>query len=685
LNVKETVGGVYGDCEWSQVYQVCLLSRFANRVVWVLDKAEADTKDEIYRAVSKLPWGSIFSIDKSFSVDFKGGNRSIKHTNYGALLVKDAVVDYFNELEGSRPNVDPKNADVQLYAHLRRNQITIGIDVSGGSLHRRGYRLLGAKAPLKENLAAALVKRANKEWDDDITVADPFCGSGTLLIEAMYQHLDIPSNLDKTRFGFEALNRHDEEAWQTCLNDLRNKKQEAIAEAKSKGIAYFGSDKDSSVVRLAKENIKRAGLEDLINVKQQTLQDFSGVKNATKGIVLSNPPYGERLDDKQQLFPLYQQIGDKLKEHCQGWKVAILCSEDVLLKALRLSKDKQYKLNNGQIEVFWQISQIHKRDDVSTVEVTNDPAIEMVGNRLRKNKKRIEKWARKNNIECYRVYDADMPEYAFALDCYGESYQLTEYKAPKSVDAFGAMQRRMHFEEAVKQVFELRKSQLFFKERKRQKGKHQYEKMEEVKTFFTVTEGQGQFLVNLSDYLDTGLFLDHRPVRKMIYEMAKGKRFLNLFCYTSAASVHAALGGATSSLSVDMSNTYLNWSERNFRKNRLDQKAHTTQRADVLQWIKSARDEYDLIFLDPPSFSNSKKMDDVLDIQRDHVGLVEGAMELLSDDGTLIFSNNLRGFKLDTELSEKFNIEDISSKTIDTDFERNSKIHQCWLLRHNQR
>jgi 23S rRNA (guanine2445-N2)-methyltransferase / 23S rRNA (guanine2069-N7)-methyltransferase len=200
--------------------------------------------------------------------------------------------------------------------------------------------------------------------------------------------------------------------------------------------------------------------------------------------------------------------------------------------------------------------------------------------------------------------------------------------------------------------------------------------------FFTVQEGHAKFWVNLIDYLDTGLFLDHRPLRLKIAEHSQGKKFLNLFCYTATASVHAALGGATESTSVDMSNTYIDWARRNFELNKINLYAHKLVQADCLQWLNECRNGYDLIMLDPPTFSNSKRMEGVLDVQRDHVALVTRCMELLNTNGRLYFSTNLRGFKLDRESLAKYQLDDITASTIDVDFERNPKIHHCYLIQH---
>ncbi len=287
-----------------------------------------------------------------------------------------------------------------------------------------------------------------------------------------------------------------------------------------------------------------------------------------------------------------------------------------------------------------------------------------------------------------------MPEYSAAIDVYIGQTQpgkpekiyahVQEYAAPKSVDEEKAAARFHEITLAVPYVLNIPQSQISYKQRRRNKGKTQYEKVQETPTgdLFSVQEGTSKLHINLWQYLDTGLFLDHRPVRNMIAMQAKDKRFLNLFCYTASASVHAAMNGARYTVSVDMSNTYLNWARKNFALNGLSESKNRLVQADCLQWLEENDQLFDLILLDPPSFSNSKRMDDVLDIQRDHVDLIHKSMRALDEKGTLIFSNNLRSFELDVEALTAYNIDTISAKTIDEDFKRNSKIHQCWLIRH---
>ena len=304
----------------------------------------------------------------------------------------------------------------------------------------------------------------------------------------------------------------------------------------------------------------------------------------------------------------------------------------------------------------------------------------MFANRLRKNLKRLAPWTRREGIECYRLYDADLPEYAVAVDLYGPWVHVQEYLAPRSVDADKAEERRQDVLAALPGALQVPAQNVFFKVRQRQKGDHQYQKIDERGTFVEVREGPGRFLINLTDYLDTGLFLDHRITRQIIMREAKGKDFLNLFGYTGVATVLAALGGALSTTTVDLSATYLEWARRNLELNGLDHPRNRLVRADCLRWLTEEKKRYDLIFLDPPTFSASKKMDGVLDVQRDHPVLIRRAVACLKPGGVLIFSNNNRRFRLERDALADLEIEDISRATLPKDFERNPRIHNCWRI-----
>jgi 23S rRNA (guanine2445-N2)-methyltransferase / 23S rRNA (guanine2069-N7)-methyltransferase len=312
----------------------------------------------------------------------------------------------------------------------------------------------------------------------------------------------------------------------------------------------------------------------------------------------------------------------------------------------------------------------------------------MVANRLRKNLRKFKSWCQREGVGCYRVYDADLPEYSAAVDVYteveGECRQflhVQEYEAPATIPEADSKRRFGELLAALREVFALPREQVALKTRARGKGGSKYGRMEQGGEFFVVREGEAKLQVNLFDYLDTGLFLDHRPLRLRIGRESRGERFLNLFCYTGAASVHAAVGGAAQTTSVDLSATYLDWAARNLALNGIGGQRHRLVQADALRWLEADRGEYDLIFCDPPTFSNSARAED-FDTQRDHVRLLRAAIARLAPDGLLLFSNNFRRFRLDEAAVGEFaSVREISPKTLDPDFERNPRIHRCWELR----
>ena len=307
---------------------------------------------------------------------------------------------------------------------------------------------------------------------------------------------------------------------------------------------------------------------------------------------------------------------------------------------------------------------------------------QMFENRLLKNFKHRLKQAKRLNVTCWRLYDHDLPEFPICIEFYEDFIYIAEYNRRHTLTD---EEHTSWFNETKKIIADMTGvpiEKMYVKLRKRMSHREgQYEKEEVTESkIITVQENGHKFLVNLTDYLDTGLFLDHRPVRALLAEMTAGKTLLNLFCYTASATVQAALAGAKSSLSVDMSNTYLDWAQRNFELNSLSSSRHQLLRADCLKWLEEDSQTFDVIFLDPPTFSNSKKMESVLDVQRDHPELIRQAMAKLNPEGTLVFSNNFRKFKLDELTSRQFNCENITQQTLDTDFERNPRIHNVWLI-----
>jgi len=686
---RQTVSGVYFSGELVDAYRVCLWGRLPNRVLLSLYEGECETADDLYNAVQQVQWLDHLRSEGTLTVDFTGKGREINNTRFGAQRVKDAIVDQIRQLTNNRPSVDRASPDIRVNVHLHKGKVSVAIDLSGESLHRRGYRKETGAAPMKENLAAAVLRRAgwHHEMAERKVLLDPMCGAGTLLVEAALMAADIAPGILRERFGFRRWLKHDRSLWADLMVEARARKEEGLAKLSHR---FIGQDLDRKVLGHARTAADNAGVGEFIEFKAGDAAHLEAPEGTPEngGMLISNPPYAERLGEAPQIIQMYKELGYQLKEHFAHWKVALFSGNPDQCRAVGLKADKHYKLYNGAIECRLFLYTLYPQDPERKQKQSRGHQLtdtaEMFANRLKKNRKQLAKWARKNDIECYRIYDADMPEYSVAIDVYGDWLHIQEYQPPRNVDQIKAYARLQDVVQLAPEVLEVNPARVVLKQRSRQKGTEQYQRQDETKNFFEVAENGCRLKVNLHDYLDTGLFLDHRPARKMVKEQSSGKDVLNLFCYTGTASVHAAAGGAKTTTSVDMSATYLGWAMQNMELNGYSGGDHRFVQSDCIKWLKSQRQPaYDLIFMDPPTFSNSKRMDDVLDVQRDHVELIRLAMAQLRPDGKLIFSNNNRRFKLDYDALAEFEVRDISARTIDMDFKRNPRIHVCFEIVHS--
>ena len=686
-DAKVAQGGVHYWADDETLYRTLLWSRLSSRILLPIVQAKVFSDLDLYSAVVGVNWLDYFDEKVHFFVGFNGTNQEIRHTQFGAMRVKDGIVDYFERHGRARPNVDKEQPDIRIHAYLNRDDVVLSLDLSGDALHMRGYREDTGKAPLRETLAAAIVLRSG--WQKGTPLVDPMCGSGTLLIEAAQMEAKIAPQLYRLHWGFDFWQGHNQAAWEKVKEEAL-----ALAEAEKQrenSPHFYGFDLDHRVLQKAKQNAQNAGVAHLMQWQQG---DVAAIKNPSPnlaGTVICNPPYGERLGTTPALIALYSVFGQRLKQQFAGWNASIFSGEPSLLDCLRLRSHRQFKAKNGPLDCVQKNYQIAERTEQSAVEnalefdrtssVTSDVAVDFA-NRLQKNIKKIEKWAKQQGLDAYRLYDADLPEYNLAVDRYADHIVVQEYAAPKNIDENKARQRLLDAVNATLQVTGIETNKLILKVRQKQKGTNQYEKLANKGKYFYVNEYGAKLWVNLTDYLDTGLFLDHRLTRKMLGEMAQGKDFLNLFAYTGSATVHAALGKAKSTTTVDMSNTYLNWAEQNLLLNDIEGKQHKLIQADCLQWLEKCDRQFDLIFVDPPTFSNSKRMEDSWDVQRDHIKLMTNLKRILRPNGTIVFSNNKRGFKMDFAKLEELGLSavEISHKTLPLDFERNKQIHNCWLV-----
>jgi 23S rRNA (guanine2445-N2)-methyltransferase / 23S rRNA (guanine2069-N7)-methyltransferase len=659
-----------------------LWSRLASRVLWPIAEFACADEHALYAGAAAIDWTRHLDASHTIAVDAHVSGDAITHARYAAQRVKDAVVDTVRAKTGERPDVDVENPDVRLNLVIRKGQAMLSIDLGGGSLHRRGWRRAQGEAPLKENLAAAVLLRGGwpQTYADGGDLLDPMCGSGTLLIEGALMAADVAPGL--LRLGDALPTRwagFDVQAWKALHIDAIEREARGRASLRP---CFTGCDLDPHAIRAARENAQAAGVDAVIAFAVRDIADLP-VQDNPCGVAACNPPYDARLAADPAL---YRALGDALKRATPGWCASLLCGDYELARATGLRARKRYQLFNGPIECSLIVCDpiaLPARDDTQKRELGE--GAQMVANRLRKNLKALRPWREREGVSCFRAYDADIPEYACAVDVYTTTgndtwLHVQEYAAPADIPEATTRKRLNELLAGAREVFEVPKERVAVKTRSTGKGGSKYGRVDHRGEFLRVAEGAATLRVNLFDYLDTGLFLDHRPLRARMALEARGKHFLNLFCYTGAATVQAAVQGAAQTTSVDLSTTYLEWLADNLRENDIGGTRHRIAQADALKWLQADAGEYDVVFCDPPTFSNSKRADD-FDVQRDHVRLLRACMDRLAEGGVLYFSNNYRRFRLDEAAIAEFAVvEDISASTIPPDFARNPRIHCAWRL-----
>ena len=684
-DVREALAGVYFAGELDIAYRACLWSRLASRILLPLAEFDAADGEALYDGMQSIDWSEHMAAHATFSIDAVTAQSKLTHSQFVALRAKDAIVDQFRQRGGTRPDVDTDEPDVRINVRLRRDRATVSIDLAGTPLHRRGWREVQGEAPLKENLAAAMLLRAGWPaiYAEGGALLDPMCGSGTLLIEGALMAADVAPGWRRDYFGFLGWQKHDIALWRSLLEEARVRADAGLRNLRS---CFFGSDADPRMVQTAKRNAQEAGVAGFFTLDKHDALHAVPPPGIERGLVITNPPYGERLGERGEMPALYRALGETLRARFAGWRAAVLAGDVELGRAIPLRADKRYALYNGALETVLLLFELRARDEAPREATPLSPGAQMLKNRLEKNLRHLRKRLEREGIVCWRAYDQDMPEYAAAIDVYGDDrgnqwLHVQEYRAPAEIPVETARQRLREIVRVAGESFGVPRDRIALKTRERGKGGSKYGHFDQRGDFIEVEEGGLHFLVNLTDYLDTGLFLDHRWVRGKVRELAQGQRFLNLFAYTATASAYAAAGAARDTTSVDLSATYLDWASRNLALNGFTGARHRLVQADAMEFLKRERERYGLIYVDPPTFSNSKRAED-FDVQRDHVALLLACRERLSQDGVIVFSNNFRRFKLDREaLQEHFQIEDVSQASIPFDFARRHDIHGCWLLR----
>jgi len=750
-HVKQARAGVSFRGTLETAYRVCLWSRLAGRVLLPLATGPAADGDQLYATTSRVDWDTHLGVDGTLAVDFSGVSDTIRDTRYGAVRMKDAVVDQFRARHGDRrPSVDTRAPDLRINGHLMRGRVTISLDLSGDSLHRRGYRTdrVQVEAPLKENLAAAVLLFA--AWPQEAAAGgsflDPLCGSGTLPIEAAFMAADVAPGLLRADglggFAFLRWLGHDGAAWERLVGEARERRAAGLGRLKAAapGQTVGGSDYDPRAVRVAQACVEHAGLGGAVAISQSELVELHAP--AARGLVTANAPYGERLGRRDDAEALTRLLGERLRAGFGGWRAAVLVGSPYQAQMIGIPVKRDATLHNGPLECTLAFYEVGEGGGAAGASAFNAPrsaraavrssaaaapaasapetpaaaapaagpaqtrpagmltgGAEQFANRLHKNIRRLGRRLRREDISCYRLYDADLPDYNLVVDVYGDWVHVQEYAPPAEIDP-GKVRRRLEDALAViSSVLDVPPERVELKERRRQRGAAQYERRASAGDFLPVEEDGLTYLVNLQDYLDTGLFLDQRLTRRLVRRLAGGRRFLNLFAYTGTMTVDALAGGSPASTTVDLSSTYLEWARRNLEANgftaELELSGAATQgrsappasphrlvQADCLRWMAEGEGEYDLVWLDPPTFSNSKKMGRAtFDVQRDHADLVRmTARRFLAPGGILLFATNRRGFKLDHDELGGLTVKDLSRATLPFDCTRGANRHHVFRL-----
>jgi 23S rRNA (guanine2445-N2)-methyltransferase / 23S rRNA (guanine2069-N7)-methyltransferase len=698
-SVRTAPGGVEFEGSLECAYRFALWSRTASRLLLLIGTAEGvESGDQLHHRAMAVPWFEHLTPDTRFAVYATVRNsRWLRDGRYAALKVKDAIADQMREIHDARPSVDTENPDLRVHVHVDGIYVYFYIDLTGESLHRRGYRKSGSAVTMKEHTAAVLLLRSGwmKAAEEGKVLLDPFCGSGTIPIEAALMAGDTaPGLLHQESYACIRWKGHDPELWKRLLDEARARSQAAAASIPP----IFAWDSDPKAVQSTLSHAQNAGVQEHISC---AVRDFTTVSReeipSPPGLLVTDPPYGVRLESSK-LEQLYRAAGKTLSTRFGGWQVTVICGDEQLLQELHLKPHTSNTLYNGGIKCTaarYEIFTEERREEFTRraeerlrerEEAELSLGAEMFANRLKKNRRMLKAYLKRSGTSSYRLYDADMPEYSAAVDIYEERWvHLQEYAPPATVDPEAAQRRLQEMVDAVNRVTGISYDSIYVKQRRRQRGKEQYNRRtsaaDRPDSFFIMHEHGLRFYVNFTDYLDTGIFLDHRNVRKLIMDSSSSKRFLNLFGYTAAASVHAAAGGALSTTTVDASKTYISWGEKNMELNGYSGMEHQFHRADCVQWLESNRLKFDLILLDPPTFSNSKSRPDVFDIQRDHPELIMAAMRHLEKGGMLIFSNNYKDFSLSPVLTGRYDVQEITASTVPEDFAGSKRIHRCWTVK----
>ena len=707
--VRPQVGGAIFFGSLADAYRACLWLRSATRVQLVLARPAATDAEALYEGVRALPWEELLVQGATIAVDAHGENPELRNTKFVALKVKDAVCDAMRERCGTRPDVDPRNPDFAIDVAVHPKKATIYLNLSGASLHRRGYREDGVQteAPLKETLAASVLLAAG--WPEIAAqggmLIDPMCGSGTFAVEGAMMAAGIAPGLLRERWGFEGWQGHDQSLWERV-------RSEAQAEAAQHTDALvIAGDLDAHAVDIAKANARRAGAERLVRLHVDDasrlgrhLRGLRGRMEAP-GLLVANPPYGQRLGSVDELPQVNAALAKAVRAVPESWKVALITPDGSVDTALGRAAGHTIACHNGPLRAWVRLYEggvaRHATQEVTSlsgrqmrVSVAEENSAQFAA-RLRKAGKERLRWAKRAGVSCLRIYDADLPDYALTVDLYlgtaeyeGQHWAVVEERRrPGKVDEQRAARRFADAVVLAAAVLDVPREQVIARAWQRERDRRGRRGSDIVSMPLVVAEHGHAFAIDLNGRPDTGLPLALRGVRELVTQRAEGARVANLFATTGAATVYAAAGGARSTVSVDAFEDRVAWVREALARNGIAGGRNRFAREDARIWLEremQARHAYDLVVCVPPSWMPGRKAGEGdWELQRDHARLLMAAGKVLSTEGTIVFACEGRGFSLDRDALAKAGLvaEDASAATLPHDFERSARDHHCFLLR----
>lgn len=659
--------------------------RTADRILIQVGSFEADDFDKLFETTRQLPWHQWIPSDGQFPVSGRSLKSQLSSVPACQRAVKKAIAESLMASHNV-PELPETGAEYRCQVALLNDQATLTIDTTGPSLHKRGYRRYSTLAPLKETMAAALVGLSF--WDRDRPLIDPFCGSGTIPIEAALIGRNMAPGMGR-EFTAEQWPQLPASYWKEARTEAHDLIRPAFEER------LLGTDIDPRALESARRNAEAAGVADQLHFQEKSFERTSSKRE--HGCVITNPPYGERLADDAALRATYESMPEILRR-LPTWSHFILTAYPLFEKVMEITADRRRKLYNGRIEcTYYQfhgpaphVGTVKKEDSAGSTgtaavfggltEKAHEQA-ELFSRRLKTRARHLRRWPTRQGITCYRLYDRDIPEIPLVVDRYEDHLHISEYERPHDRDRATQLDWLELMVKTAGRTLEVERKHIFFKHRQPQKGNRQHPQISQDKYELTVNEGGLKFLVNMSDYIDTGLFLDHRIARSMVKEQAAGCDVLNLFGYTGSFSVYAAAGGATTTTTVDPSGNYLDWARRNMELNGFSGPDHRFIREDARQFLQNlpAMPSFDLAVVDPPTFSNSKGQEEDWILQDDCYPLLNAVLKRMKPGGRIYLTTNYRRFKFDADLLDTGSVQEISRQTVPEDY-RNRRVHRCWII-----